>query len=107
MRVEGELRRGHNFAWPLGGAIVWAALLALLGTQDAITLPVVLSSALALTVLSFVVLIANSRAARGSRHQIGADTRGLSIDGQLVVPRHAIARTILKDKPSPIVVVER
>jgi hypothetical protein len=107
MRLEGELDRGHSLAWPIGAAVVSAALLLFVAVQSAVTIATFLAIAVLLTALSFLALTRGTPR-RGRRHHIGADARGLTVDGELVVPRHAIAHARVKDEPdgSHAVIIE-
>lgn len=103
MRIDAEVTEGRGLARPLAAGVLSAGLLVFLARQDTVTPATFVAVAAILTALSFVAL---SRAAphvrgvgRTRRRRVGADSRGLSVDGELVLPRQTILRTRVKDEP--------
>ena len=101
MRVEAEVSRGRNLGWLVGAIALSSGLLvmaAIFARHGAITPAALVATAGAATLLALVGLARFT--ARGKRkRRVGADGRGLSIDGALAVPRHALARTRVMDEP--------
>jgi hypothetical protein len=80
-----------------------ALVLLLLGLTAPVSLSTSSGILVLLTVVSFVALTRSgarrgSGAVRGSLQRVAADARGLSVDGELVVPRHAIATARVEDE---------
>ena len=101
MRVDAEVSEGRSLGWPLAAAGLSAALLVFVGLQPAVTTSTYVATAALLTALSFIALsrsAASARRGRG-RRRVGADSRGLSVDGELVLPRQTILRTRVRDEP--------
>jgi hypothetical protein len=103
MRAAGYVDRGRRRIGLAFAAGLSFVLLGLAAMQPALTARSVVGIAALLTTLSFLSLAltryASARSRAGTRHQIGADSRGLSIDGELVLPRHAIAFAMVEDDP--------
>ncbi len=106
MRIDAEVTEGSTLLGPIAAGGASAALLLYLARQDTVTPGTFVAVAALLTALSFVAL---SRAApsttwrathRRRRRRVGADARGLSVDGELVLPRQMIAQTRIKDEPA-------
>jgi hypothetical protein len=106
MRVDAVVTEGRGLGRPVAAGALSAALLVFLARQDAVTPATFVATAAILTSLSFVALsrtapctngLGRSRASRLRR--VGADARGLSVDGELVLPRQTILRTRVKDEP--------
>jgi hypothetical protein len=101
MRVDAVVTQGRSLAWPASAALVSAALLLVLGLQ---TPPGTAAFVAVTTLLTALSLAALSRGVpqvtRAGRRRVGADVRGLSIDGELVLPRSTILRARVKDEPS-------
>lgn len=109
MRVDAEISQGRTLAWPFGAALVAAALLVFLAIETAVTAAMFSAVATIVTALSFVVLSRGAPGASSGKHRVGADARGLSVDGALVVPREEILRTKVNDEldGSCSVIIER
>lgn len=99
MRVDAEVSQGRNLVWPLGAAVASAALLAFVSLRLTATTEAVVALAALVTTLAFVALSRGAPRARGGRRRIGADSRGLTIDGELVLPRQNILCTRVRDEP--------
>lgn len=102
MRIDAEVSEGRSLVWPLAAGAVSAALLVSLALQETVTGTTFVTVAALLTALSFIAFsrtVPRSSLAKGSRRRVGADGRGLSIDGELVLPRQSILRTRIKDEP--------
>ena len=100
MRVDAEVSEGRSLGWPLAAAGLSAALLVFVGLEPAVTTTTYVATAALLTALSFIALSRSAPSTRRGRRRVGADGRGLSVDGQLVLPRQTILRTRVKDEPS-------
>lgn len=98
MRVEAEVSKTRGLAWTLAATGVSAGLLALVASQDSVSATTLVGIAALVTTLSFLALVRGAQA-RGTKRRVGADSRGLSVDGELVIPRHALVRARVKDEP--------
>lgn len=98
MRVDAEVTQGRSLVWPLGAAGLSSALLLFVALQSAVTTATYVAIAVLLTALSFLALARGAPAARRGRRRVGADARGLSVDGELVLPRQTILRTRVRDE---------
>jgi hypothetical protein len=98
MRVDAEVTEGRSLVWPLVAAGVSSALLAFVALQPAVTAATLLAIAALLTALSFMVLSRGASKVRRGRRRVGADARGLSVDGVLVLPRQTILRARVNDE---------
>ncbi len=103
MRAFAEVSKARGLAWTLGATGISAGLLGFVALDRTISASTFVAIAALVTTLSFVALMrgAPSRRGRGRgiRHRVGADGRGLTVDGQLVVPRHDLARARVNDEP--------
>ncbi len=100
MRVDAEVTEGRRLVWPLTAAGLSGVLLLFVSLQTAVTAATFVVTAFLLTALSFMALARGAPASRRGRRRVGADARGLSVDGELVVPRQTILRTRVRDEPS-------
>lgn len=100
MRVDAEITHGRSLAWPLGAALAAAAMLVFLAFQTALTAAMFSAAATFLTALSFVALSRGAPGASCGVRRVNADTRGLSVDGELVIPRRAIKSARVNDEPN-------
>lgn len=95
MRIEADVSTRRGLAWTFAGSGLALALLgyvALTGSDahghvSAITFA---AGAVVVVALSFLALTRGWRQRRPVRRRVSADSRGLSLDGALVVPRHAL-----------------
>lgn len=99
MRIEAEVSKGRGLAWTLGATGVSAALLLFVALGETVSLATFFTTAALVMTLSFVALARGARYRRGPKRRVGADGRGLSVDGELVVPRHALLRARVRDEP--------
>jgi len=99
MRVDAEVTQGRSLGWPLAAAGLSGALLLFVGIQAAVTTTTYVVVAFLLTALSFLALARGAPSRRRGRRRVGADARGLSVDGELVLPRQTILRTRVRDEP--------
>ncbi|MDF2697455.1 MAG: hypothetical protein K0S65_5838, partial [Labilithrix sp.] len=81
MRVDAEVTEGRSLAWPLAAAGLSAALLVFVAVQPAVTTTTFVGIAALLTALSFMALSRGTPSTRRGRRRVGADSRGLSVDG--------------------------
>jgi hypothetical protein len=99
MRVEAEVSKGRGLAWTLGATGLSAAILVVGALQSALSASTVVAMVALVTTLSFLALTRDAPRRRGSKRRVGADGRGLSVDGELVVPREALIRARVRDEP--------
>ncbi len=99
MRVEAEVSKGRGLAWTLAATGVSAGLLLFVALRESVSLATFFATAGLVMMLSFVALARGARYRRGPKRRVGADGRGLSVDGELVVPRHALLRARVRDEP--------
>jgi hypothetical protein len=106
MRVDAEVLEGRSLAWPLAAGGVSAALLVFVALQESVAATTFVAIVAVLTALSFVALsrtaphrLSFASMKRNRRRRVGADARGLTVDGELVLPRQTILRTRVKDEP--------
>jgi hypothetical protein len=99
MRIDAEVTQGRNMVWPLAAAGLSATLLVLFARLVLVTPITFISLAALITTLSFIALTRPARSKRG-RRRVGADARGLTIDGELVLPRQSILQTRVQDEPN-------
>jgi hypothetical protein len=100
MRVDAEVTEGRSLVWPLAAGGVSAALLVFVALQDTVNATTFVAIAALLTALSFIALSRTSPSSRRGRRRVGADARGLTVDGELVLPRQTILRTRIRDEPN-------
>lgn len=108
MRVDAVVTQGRSLTWPIGVAGVSAAILVLAMLDPHTSTGSLFAVLTVITLLSLFVLSRTTRHLPNERRRVGADARGLSIDGELVLPRQAIQRTRVRDEPdgSHSVIVE-
>jgi hypothetical protein len=99
MRIEAEVSKGRGLAWTLGATGVSAVMLLFVALEQTVSLATFFATAALLMTLSLVALARGARDPRGPKRRVGADGRGLSVDGELVVPRHALLRARVRDEP--------
>lgn len=101
MRVDAEVSEGLSLNWPIAAAGVATGLLVFVGMRSAATTLAYVATATAVTALSFIVLAYNTPGLRRPRRRrrVRADSRGLSVDGELIVPKQLILRTHVRDEP--------
>jgi hypothetical protein len=101
VRAFAEVSKARGLAWTLGATGISAGLLGFVALQKSVSATTFIAIAALVTTLSFVALTrgAPTRGRRRATRRVGADGRGLSVDGQLVVPRHALARARVSDEP--------
>src|SRR5262245_47742885 len=98
MRAVAEISKGRGLGFTLGATGLSASLLLFLALQRTVSAATFIAIAALVTILSFVALTRGaSRSGARMRRRVGADGRGLSIDGELVVPRHTLLRARVKD----------
>ncbi len=98
MRVDAEVTEGRSLVWPLSAAGLTGALLLALAAQTEVATATYVGVSVVLTALAFLTLARGAAAARRGRRRVGADARGLSVDGELVLPRQNILRTRVRDE---------
>lgn len=100
MRVDAEITEGRSLTWPLAAGGLSAALLVFVALQESVTVTTFVATVALLTALSFIALSRTAPSSRRrGRRRVGADSRGLTIDGELVLPRQTIVRTRVRDEP--------
>ena len=99
MRVDAEVTEGRSLVWPLAAGGLSGALFLFVAMQSAVTPATFVALALAITALSFIALSRTAPAPRRGRRRVGADARGLTVDGELVLPRQTILRARVRDEP--------
>ncbi len=98
MRIEAEVSRGRGLAWTIGATGLAGLLLLILAMQREVSSASWFAIAAVVTALSFVALTRGAPEARGTKRRVAVDRRGLSVDGALVVPRHALLRARVLDE---------
>ena len=83
MRVDAEVTEGRSLVWPLSAAGLTGALLLALAAQTEVATATYVGVSVVLTALAFLTLARGAAAARRGRRRVGADARGLSVDGEL------------------------
>jgi hypothetical protein len=108
MRLEGEVSERRGPLWPLAVVALSGGLVAFLALQTAATAATFVGIAALITALSLFALTRNVPPPRTGKRRIAADARGLSVDGELVVPHQSIRRAFVKDESdgSALVTVE-
>ena len=99
MRAFAEVSKRRGAAWSFGATGLSFALLGYVALQKTVSTSTVVAIMALVTALAFVALTRDALSARGVQRRVGADGRGLSVDGELVVPRHALARARVRDEP--------
>ncbi|MBX3225211.1 MAG: hypothetical protein KF795_32140 [Labilithrix sp.] len=100
MRIDAEVTQGRSPVRALLAAALAASLLALLAlTGGAISTSGWVLVLAALLAVPFIGWTGEPRPSRSGRRRVGADARGLTVDGELVLPRQTILRAHVKDEP--------
>lgn len=99
MRLDAEVSETRSLAWPLGAAGLSAALIVFVALQPGLSTPAFLAIAAAVTALSFLALTRAAPRVKLGRRRVGVDVRGLTVDGQLVLPRQNIVRARVTEGP--------
>lgn len=102
MRVDAEVTQGRSRVRPLVAAGLSASLLAFFALRADVTPAAWVLVAGAVATVPLIVLYGlygrPPRSRRG-RRRVGADARGLTVDGELVLPRQTILRAHVQDEP--------
>lgn len=98
MRVEAEVTKTRGLAWILAATGVSIALLGFVALERTISASTFVVVATLVTAISLFAL-ARGAPGRGVKGRVGVDGRGLSVDGELVIPRHALLHARVKDEP--------
>lgn len=98
MRFDAEVSKGRQLGWTLGATGLSVVLLAFVAVAHEVSAVTMGATALLVVALSFIALTRGAPHPRGATRRVSVDSRGLSVDGVLTVPKQSIQHATVKEE---------
>jgi hypothetical protein len=98
MRFDAEVSKGRQLGWTLGATGLSVVLLAFVAIAHEVSTLTMGATALLVAALSFIALTRGAPHPRGTMRRVSVDSRGLSVDGVLAVPKQSIQHATVKEE---------